>query len=314
MSDLNGLLLVDKPSGCTSHDVVARVRRIFKMKAVGHTGTLDPLASGLMVVLLGQATKLSDFILSQDKRYEVDIRLGVTSDTGDRDGLISEPVAVQVTEEQVKEVLHGVLGTLTLELPIYSAAKINGKKLYEYARAEQEVVLPKKPMHFYDLKILKIEGDLIRAGVSCSKGSFIRSWVTEIGRRLGTGAIVQELRRTVSAPFGVEEAKVLETIQELAKVADQGGMPLGGSFKGLMEALPGWSQCTVKGKDLFLLKNGQISYDLANRLVVQQKMAHSTGQNQGIKMVGEMGQLLGLVEATPSQGLKIRRIFPIEVQ
>jgi tRNA pseudouridine55 synthase len=301
----NGLLLIDKPVNCTSHDVVDRVRRILRMKAVGHAGTLDPLASGLMVLLLGHATKLSNYILAQDKRYWTQVKLGITTDSGDRDGQILSQVPVQVTEKQLHDALEKVVGDLELPVPMVSAIKVKGKKLYEYAREEKPVTAPIKAMRFYDLKLTKWEGDIVEAEISCTKGGYVRSWATELGRQLGIGATVNELRRLESVPYNVHEAVTLE---KLAQIVHEGGS-LGPAFVPMAQSLPGWTSCIVKGREEQLLRHGQISHDLGNRLIVAQKDAVREGKPVGIKVVGATGELVGLLEALPGEGLKIRRIF-----
>ena len=304
----NGLLLVDKPPGCTSHDVVDRVRKIFAMSAVGHSGTLDPLASGLMVVLLGNATKLSDFILGQDKRYLVTVKFGWTTDSGDRDGQTLKEEDVQLTPEQVQAVLNELHGEMDLSVPIFSATRVKGKKLYEYARAEKEVIAPVKRMRFYDIAQPRWYNGQLQVEVSCAKGGYIRSWVTALGQKLGVGATVMELRRLQSAPYNVHEAITLEALAERMSQPEAKNQ-LGPAFIGMNQALPGWHQCSVKGREELLLRNGQISHDLTNRLIVVQKQAHSSQTPVGVKVIGENGELLGLLEASLAQGLKIRRIF-----
>lgn len=307
----NGLLLIDKPSGPTSHDVVHRVRNILGLSSVGHSGTLDPLASGLMVILLGQATKLSDYILSRDKTYEVTIRLGIKTDSGDRTGAVVKEKSVAVSDADVIEALKALTGDLTLRVPVYSAIKVKGKKLYEYARAEQEIAPPEKAMRFYDVQLEKVDLPLVKVTVSCSKGSYIRSWVEELGERLATGATVEELRRISSEPHHVHGAIGLEALSEIAK-KDDVRQALGPAFIPMPDALPGMRSCCIKGREERLLRHGQISYDLANRLVLAQKQAHRDQAPVGIKVVGAGGELIGLLEALPQQGLKIRRIFAVD--
>jgi tRNA pseudouridine55 synthase len=308
MQQWNGLLLIDKPGGCTSHDVVDRVRRILKMTAVGHSGTLDPLASGLMVLLLGHATKLSNYILAQDKRYWTRIRLGTTTDSGDRDGEVLSEVPVDVTDQQLYEVLPQLLGDLELEVPMISAVKVKGKKLYEYARQDRPVVVPRKLMHFYDLKVVSFQSPTVDLEIACSKGGYIRAWATELGKRLGVGAIVEELRRLESHPYTIHEAMNLEKLAE-AMQQDLPVKALGPAFIPVAQALPGWITCLVRGREEQLLRHGQISHDLSNRLIVAQKDACLAQKAVGIKVLGSQGELVGLLEALPLQGLKIRRIF-----
>ncbi|MGE0762041.1 MAG: tRNA pseudouridine(55) synthase TruB [Bdellovibrionales bacterium] len=304
----NGLLLVDKPPGCTSHDVVDRVRRIFDMSAVGHSGTLDPLASGLMVVLLGHATKLSDYILGQDKRYRVTMKFGWTTDSGDRDGQTVREEPFMLPHEQVERMALQMSGDMELPVPVFSATRVKGKKLYEYARAEKEVTVPVKAMRFYNISSPNWVEEQLEIEVSCAKGGYIRSWVTALGAKVGVGATVMELRRLVSAPYNVHEAISLEALAEIV-ACPEAKANLGPAFIGMAQALPGWQQCVVKGREEQLLRNGQISHDLTNRLVVAQKQAHMSQTPVGIKVLGTDGELVGLIEASIAQGLKIRRIF-----
>jgi tRNA pseudouridine55 synthase len=309
MSKWNGLLLIDKPGGCTSHDVVDRVRRILRQKEIGHAGTLDPLASGLMVLLLGQATKLSNYILAQDKRYRVKVRLGVTTDSADRDGEILSTSPVDVSRDRLAGVMGELTGDLELEVPMISAVKVQGKKLYEYARENKPVVAPRKMMKFFDLNFLGLDGAMADAEISCSKGGYIRAWTTELGRRLGVGGTVEELRRLASYPYDVHEAVTLEKLTDLAEAPDP-VRALGPAYIPMSQALPGWVTCLVRGREEQLLRHGQISHDLTNRLIVAQKDAFQSQKAVGIKVLSTQGDLVGLLEAVPNQGLKIRRIFP----
>lgn len=301
-SNLNGLLLIDKPENCTSHDVVAQARRLLNISEIGHTGTLDPIATGLMVLLVGQATKLSQFILSQDKRYSVHFRLGLETDMGDRTGQILSETEFAGTSEQVKEAMARHLGQLNLSVPLYSAVKVDGKRLHSLARQGIQIQTPSKPMTFFDLKCLSINGADVHAEVSCTKGSFIRSWVESIGRDIGCGATVFGLRRLRSEPYSVDQAV------ELGSLATAEGLRK--AFIPLVEALPHWPTYTVRGRDATLLRNGQIAHELGNRMIVEQKRAHQSQAAVGIKVVGACGTLLGILEAMPSKGLKIKRIFP----
>ncbi|MBX7231108.1 MAG: tRNA pseudouridine(55) synthase TruB [Bdellovibrionales bacterium] len=311
---MDGLLLIDKPVGPTSHDIVAKVRHLLRMTAVGHAGTLDPFASGLMVLLLGQATKISDYILSQDKRYEIQFCLGKTSDTGDVTGTITNESPIKVSTEQVLQALSQHLGDLQLVVPKFSAIKIGGKKLYSYAHENKVVELPTRTMHFYDLKIIKMELPEVVVEVSCHKGGYIRSWVPSLGEKLGTGALVTALRRLESKPYHVQQAITLDKLKTYTSLENPQKKTLtqlesSPSYIPLLEALPHLPSYTVHGKEETLLRHGQIAHNLANRLVVDQKVAFSMQKPVGIKILDGNGGILGLIEAIPSQGLKIKRIF-----
>lgn len=308
----HGLLLVDKDPEMTSHDVVARVRRILGCREVGHAGTLDPIASGLMVLLIGDGTKLSQYILSQDKAYEVEIRLGVVTDTLDRAGeTLKESSAKKVTLEQIQKVIEEAQGDLSLKVPQFSAIKVQGRKLYEKARKGEDFEPPHKDMKFYDIKLKEVKGDQLKVSLRCSKGSYIRSWVSHIGEKLGCGAIVQELHRTESHPYKVEDAISLSELKHALEVSG-GDIPMSAkkAYIPLVMALPEWKALTVKGRDEQLLLNGQISHDLFQRLIFEQKAANKTMVPIGIKVISaEKGRLLSLLEARPSKGLKIKRVF-----
>lgn len=308
---LNGLLLVDKPTDCTSHDVVARARRIFKMRSIGHSGTLDPLASGLMVLLLGEGTKLSDYILSENKRYRLKLKLGLTTDTLDVTGTtltqVTEPFTF--TEDVVVNIIREQLtGTLQLPVPMYSAVKIQGQKLYEYARKNESVEAPIKVMTFFDIELISFNGVEAEVELSCSKGSYIRAWVHELGQKLGCGAVMTELRRLRSEPFSIENAVRLETLEDPQDLSNLE------AFVSMAEALPTWKAVRVMGREESLLRNGQIAKDLAARLILEQKQAVNSGKTVGIRVLDSNSRLLALLEATPDKGLKIRRVFLDVVQ
>ncbi len=309
---LNGLLLIDKPQDWTSHDVVAKVRRLLSMSSVGHSGTLDPFASGLMVLLLGQGTKVSDYILSKDKTYEVEVRLGIETDTLDRTGTVLKEGAVDVTLEKIHQALAKCQGETEIEVPVFSAIKVKGKKLYDYARAGEEVKKPMKLMHFYDLKLLEFDGrDRLKVRLSCSKGSYIRSWALWLGKELGCGATAQELRRISSTPFNVEKALSLGQLEALClkDQEPQWTSELKEAYIPLSNALPDVKKITVGDRDEKLLTNGQISHDIAARLMSEQKQCVANNQIIPIQVMSTSQQLLALLEAQPGKGLKIRRVF-----
>lgn len=303
-TDLNGLLLVDKPTDCTSHDVVARARRIFQMRSIGHSGTLDPLASGLMVLLMGEGTKLSDYILSENKRYKLKLKLGLTTDTLDITGQTLTTTPVAMTEEEFRSALQSMVGSLQLPVPMFSAVKIQGQKMYEYARKNEAVTAPIKEMNFFDMQVVSLELPEAEIEISCSKGSYIRAWIHELGQKLGCGAVMTELRRLRSEPFSIENAVRLESLENQTSLA---GYPE--AFIGLAEALPTWKAIRIQGREQALLRNGQIAKDLAARLILEQKQALSTGKTVGIRVLDTNSRLLALLEATTDKGLRIRRVF-----
>lgn len=302
---LNGLLLIDKPADFTSHDVVARVRKLVGQKSVGHTGTLDPIATGLMILVLGEATKLSDYLLTADKTYTMKIRLGVTTDTLDRTGQVLSEKPCSVTRTDIDREVGDLQGEFEWPVPLFSAAKVDGKKLYEYGRRGETIDLPKKIMSFWDAEVENFEAPYVNVKIECSKGSFVRSWAAELGTRLGVGGIIEELRRLRSGSFDVHEAV---TLPELEKRTGEGG-ELGGAFVPLARALPAWKSLLANPKDARLVANGQVPRDLFNRLIFEQKQAHAQGEPVYVKVITGEGDLLAILAAEPGQGVKIRRVF-----
>jgi tRNA pseudouridine55 synthase len=228
---MNGLLVIDKPEGLTSHDVVNRVRRILKTKRVGHTGTLDPFATGVMVILVGQATRLAQFLDKDEKEYEALVRVGWETDTGDRTGMRTAVSGMRnaeveriIAETDWEEVLSQFRGRIEQIPPMYSAKKVDGKKLYELAR--KGIAIQREPVtvNIRKLEILnsdefRIPHSAIRIHVVCSAGTYIRTLAEDIGRAIGTGAHLEELRRTRAGRFELSRSLTLEELAELAEPA-----------------------------------------------------------------------------------------------
>lgn len=311
MSELNGVLLVDKPVGMTSHDVVGKIRRLFNTKSVGHCGTLDPMASGLLIMLLGSATKLSDYLLTQDKSYLTTVKLGVTTDSYDMEGEVtSETETSSLTASDLDQALSSMTGDLELEIPIFSAKKVNGKKLYELAREGESIELPKKIMKFYDLEVVEKDSSAVKAKVSCSKGSFIRAWGHELGKKLGVGGTLSELRRLESKPFHVNQSVSLEALERIKEV--HGEIELSDikeHFIGAAQALSHLKLIVADTKEKKLISNGQIPHSISSRLVFELKTAQKQKEPVGIRVVSPEQSLLAILQATPDKGLKIRRVF-----
>ena len=209
---MRGLLLIDKPEGITSFGAVARIRRLAGVKRVGHTGTLDPMATGVLPVLIGRPTVLCDCLLEADKEYIAQIQLGVTTDTLDRTGTVLKTSPVSVSKERLQEVLQGFLGKSMQLPPMYSALKKDGVRLYELARNGQEVERRPREIEIKELELLHFENGLFSVRVACSKGTYIRSLAADIGERLATGAVLTGLRRTKTAGFSVGDCIPLEQI------------------------------------------------------------------------------------------------------
>lgn len=297
----HGLLLVDKPSGISSHDVVSRLRRILGTKAVGHSGTLDPMASGLMACLINEGTKLSQYILEGDKGYRLKAQFGIRTDTLDTTGTVLETKPVDLTREQILAAALKLQGEMEVEVPIYSAIKIQGKKLYEYAREEKEVEVPKKWMKFWDVEPVAVGKDWAEFDIKCTKGSYIRTWIDILGKNLGCGAAMSELRRTWSAPYMIAQGQTLEAIE--ASVKGQGNRD---AFIPMNQALPQLKRIRIKGQDRVLLGNGQISHDLRTQLIT----FFNPEVDQYIQVLDQdSGNLLALIGLEPGKGFALRRVF-----
>lgn len=216
ISPFDGVLLVDKPRGPTSHDVVDAIRRKFNIRKVGHCGTLDPNADGLLIIVLGRGTKLSDKLMSADKVYAGTIKLGETTDTYDADGTVVKVSAVPLlTLEQMNEVAQQFVGDLMQTPPMVSAAKVDGVPLYKLARKGVEVERKPRLVHVYDFQLNSYEEPIATFRIVCTKGTYVRSIVHEFGEKLGCGAHLASLRRLQVGRFSVEDALPLSRIMEL---------------------------------------------------------------------------------------------------
>ncbi len=301
----HGLLLVDKPSGFSSHDVVSLIRKIFQTKEVGHSGTLDPMATGLMVLLLGEATKLSNYITDGDKAYDVSVRMGIETDTLDTTGTVIQEKPVLKSEIEIQNMAVNLIGEFQLDIPMYSAKKIDGKKMYEYARENQTIEVPQKKMKFWDVQTGEIAKEDVRSekdlkfSIQCSKGSFIRSWVKFLGEKCGTVATMSALRRTRSHLFQIENAVTFEALKNNLENLDQ-------YLISMTDALPEVKKIKVKGHDETLLKNGQISHDLRAQLIIK----FNPAVDELIQICPSSGLgILALIGLEPEKGFKIKRIF-----
>lgn len=211
--DVNGVLLVDKPAGCTSHDVVARVRRTFGIRKVGHGGTLDPLATGLLILLLGRGTKLSQRIMAGDKTYEGALHLGVLTDSQDGDGkVIEERDAGQVTLDALREQMSTFLGDQMQTPPMLSAIKQGGVPLYKLARKGKVVEREARLIHIFEFSLLDYTPPMVSFRLRCTKGTYVRTIAADLGEQLGCGAHMASLRRTASGAFRIEDALSLDDL------------------------------------------------------------------------------------------------------
>ncbi len=227
---LDGMLTVYKEAGFTSNDVVAKLRGILRQKKIGHTGTLDPDATGVLPVCLGKGTKLCDLIADRDKEYVAVLHLGVETDTQDMSGHVlaqksEQEVRETVTEERICREAASFLGTYAQIPPMYSALKVNGKKLYELARAGQTVERKPRNVQIYELEIQEIDLPLVRMRVRCSKGTYIRTLCHDLGQKLGVGGAMESLIRTRVGNFLLEDALTLGQIEEIARGQEENPDP-----------------------------------------------------------------------------------------
>ncbi|MDD3626247.1 MAG: tRNA pseudouridine(55) synthase TruB [bacterium] len=207
MINLSGFITIDKPINLSSFDIVARVRKLTGIKRVGHTGTLDPFATGVLVVAIDQATKLIRFLNEDRKEYEAEIQLGIETDTLDLTGQVqTESLPPMIPQEQLLEVLKGFTGRYLQEPPQFSAKKINGRSAYKYARSGKQVYIPSCEVEIFNLELITYEFPYIKLGVLCSKGTYIRSLCRDISRRLGTVGILIKLRRLSSGSFNIKSS------------------------------------------------------------------------------------------------------------
>lgn len=299
-AQFDGLLLIDKPQAITSHDVVARVRKALRQKSVGHTGTLDPIATGLMILVLGDATKLSDYLIAENKRYRVNARFGVRTDSLDRSGQVLEETPCNLDESDIRRECEHLEGLFEWPVPLFSATKVGGKKLYEHGRQGTDVELPIKEMRFWDVDVEKTTPNSAQVSLTCSKGGYIRTWVDQLGKNLGVGGIVDELRRLSVGDWSVEQAVTLEQLE-----SDGPGRAL----IPMAQSLPGFKSILAGPREARLVGHGQIPKEVGTRLIYEQKQAIETGKPVFVKVVSAEGDLLAILAAEPRQGLKIRRVF-----
>lgn len=210
---MDGIIVIDKPKGITSRDVVNIICKELGTKKVGHTGTLDPIAEGVLVICVGKATKLVELLTSNDKEYVAEVKLGMLTDTLDIDGKVLKKEESRISKEKLLSVLNSFKGTYNQEVPIYSAVKIKGKKLYEYARNNEEVELPKRLVEIKSIELLEFNKDSYKFKVSVSKGTYIRSLIKDINDKLGVIGVMSSLKRTRQGNFKIEHSYTLENIK-----------------------------------------------------------------------------------------------------
>ncbi len=254
--NITGILLLDKPLGMTSNAALQEVKHLFKAQKAGHTGSLDPLATGLLPLCFGNATKISAFLLDADKRYEVRVRLGEITSTADAEGeIIESRSAEHITREDVQAVLGDFLGEIAQLPPMFSAVKHNGQRLYQLARQGIEVEREARNITIYDLRLLDFTGPEFDLLVHCSKGTYVRTLAEDIGKALGVGAHVVALRRTLVGPFEAQDMVSMESLQQVLQ--EQGLHGLDQLLLPMDAGLNHWPAVHLGADSSFYIKQGQ---------------------------------------------------------
>ncbi len=212
---MDGILIINKPEGLTSHDVVARIRRKLGIRRVGHAGTLDPLATGVLVVLVGRSTKLFDKFVNFDKAYEATLRLGLVTDTADIKGrILAENPVGEISQKEVEKVMQKFIGEIEQVPPMYSAVKVNGKRLYKLARKGIQIRRSPRRVFVKEFRLLDMNLPDIHFHLECSKGTYVRKLAEDVGEELGCGGCIVQINRTRIGPFSINEAIPLEEVHE----------------------------------------------------------------------------------------------------
>lgn len=253
---INGVLLLDKPVGMTSNAALQKVKRLYQARKAGHTGSLDPLASGMLPICFGEATKISSFLLEADKRYRVGMRLGIRTETGDAEGEVSyrHEGPIEFSRSVIEETLAGFIGRIEQVPPMYSAVKVNGRPLYELARKGMDVERKARQVEIRELKLLACEGVDLEIDVLCSKGTYIRTLVEAIGDALGCGAYVTALRRPEVAGFSGGD---MLTLKRLEALAEEGLGALDALLIDPAEVLSHWPAVSLNSDLAFFVSRGQ---------------------------------------------------------
>jgi|SRR5687767_3970012 len=306
---MDGVLIIDKPAGMTSHDVVARVRRIVGERRVGHTGTLDPFATGVLIVLVGRATRLAQFLSNSVKEYEAVIRLGFATDTGDVTGKPLTAVAEKINpwrKEEIEEALETLRGEIEQVSPMYSAKKLGGKKLYELARRGEEVERKAVRVTIHFLELIDEDRDIfpqnidgttdIQVRVACSAGTYVRTLAEDFGKRIGVGAHVAELQRTKAGSFALTDATTLEQLEENVRHNSLHEVLVTPDFA--LEFLP---SVTLNSLDVQRTQQGL-------PLKLENKSQQTFGESDWVRMRDETGSLVAVGMYDPKADLLRPRV------
>lgn len=273
---MNGIIVVNKPLGKTSHDIVYFMRRLTGIKKIGHTGTLDPMASGVLPICIGSATKAADMLTLSDKRYTAELALGMTTDTQDAEGEVLTECAVNLTADEITDAIKSFEGDIEQVPPMYSAVKKDGKKLYELARKGIEVERKKRAVTIHEINIINIdlENYIVKIDVLCSKGTYIRTLCEDIGVKLGVGAYMNTLVRTKTGRFTIEESY---TLDNLTKMKEEG--TLSDAVTPVDALFEDYPQITLNEKQTRSITNGI-------------RMSYSGIEGQSYRLYDNSGQFL----------------------
>jgi len=291
---VNGMLLLDKPSGCSSNQALQAAKRLLNARKAGHTGSLDPIATGLLPICFGETTKISSLFLHADKTYQVGIRLGITTETGDCEGTPLERKPVDVTVEKIEKVLEHYRGSFEQIPPMYSALKRNGQPLYKLARQGIVVEREPRPVTVYALSLDNLQQDFLQLTVSCSRGFYVRTLAEDIGRDLGCGGHVETLRRSKVGDFSIDRAVTMEQLEAIISPSDRAKL-----------LLP-----TDQG--LSHLPEVRLPENLARYLQLGQSVRSTSQALPGlVRLYSETAEFLGLGEITADRKLAPKRLFSV---
>lgn len=294
--DITGIVVVDKPTGHSSNHVLQQVKRLFDAKKAGHTGSLDPLASGVLPICLGEATKLSGYLLDADKQYAVTCKLGITTDSGDADGeVIAEQAIPDFDEAALQVILDSFIGEQDQVPPMFSALKYQGQPLYKLARQGIEVERKSRRIRIYDIELLDCCYDSFTLSVRCSKGTYIRTLVEDISHKLGTGGHVTMLRRTGVAGYTLNDAVTLKQLSEKREDADFSA--LDEQLEAAEHALPDWPVVSLDEADSKTLSFGQ-------SIQVEQEF-----ECANVRLFDHDEKFMGIGEMSPDGVIKPKRLF-----
>ena len=289
---ISGVIVIDKPIGMTSHDVVQIVRKGTNIRRAGHTGTLDPRASGVLVVLVGPAVRLSEYVSASDKRYQAVIQLGTTTDTYDGDGRVLATTSVDISEKQFNDVLQSFVGQIEQVPPPYSSVKVKGRHAYDMARNGEEVDLEARTINVYNLDLLEWAPPEAVIDVYCSSGTYVRSLAHDLGEKLGCGAHLIGLRRTKSGRFTLRDAVPLRKLREAFENDTWENYIIPAA-----EALSDWPAIELSAEQLDIVRHGR-------------RIPAEIGAGKMARAISEEGELIGLLELDPeTQEWQPKKVF-----